>query len=527
VRDREGGVVGQTSGRWYPGAHVEERADHLAVVHVPSGRTQSYGQLEEVANQMSHLLRNLSLDAGDHVSLWFDNEHIYPSLWWGAHYAGLYYTLISARLTALEAAYIVGNSESKVLVVGRRLYAEHGIELTRLLGDTVRVVVDDDSSNGLASQLRLSSPAALTGRTEGSPMLYSSGTTGLPRAARRALTGMPLGSSPGVAELAVHLFGMNQSSVYLSPAPLYHAAPYAYVTAATSLGATAVVMEHFDPELCLATIERFKVTHIQLVPTMFVRLLALPCEVRARYELKSLRCAIHAAAPCAVPVKQAMMDWWGPIIHEYYSGTEGVGMTYCPPEEWLSHKGTVGRAIMGSVHVVDDEGQEVSPGIDGTVYFDGGQRFEYFGDSEKTASSYLPHGWATFGDIGHLDKDGFLYLTDRRADLIIVGGVNVYPQEAENILISHPCVLDAAVFGIPNHEWGGEVKAVVQLMPGVARGPDMEQRLIAACRAVLAAVKCPRSIEFRQTLPREPNGKLLRRVLRAEFAANVMESVTP
>jgi fatty-acyl-CoA synthase len=467
----------------------------------------------------------LSLDAGDHVSLWFDNQHIYPSLWWGAHYAGLYYTLISARLTAAEAAYIVSNSESKVVVVGRRLHAEHGGELARLLDDSVRVVVDDDSSSGLANQLNLSSRVPLVDRTEGSPMLYSSGTTGQPKAARRALTGLPLGTSPGVADLAVHLFGMNQSSVYLSPAPLYHAAPYAYVTAATSLGATAVVMEHFEPELCLATIEEFKVTHIQLVPTMFVRLLALPREVRARYELKSLRCAIHAAAPCAVQVKQAMMDWWGPILHEYYSGTEGIGMTYSSPEAWLSHRGTVGRAIMGTVHIVDDEGHEVPLGIDGTVYFDGGQPFEYFGDSEKTASSYLPNGWATFGDIGHLDEDGFLYLTDRRADLIIVGGVNVYPQEAENILINHPSVLDAAVFGIPNDEWGGEVKAVVRLMPDVVPGPDMEAQLIAACRAVLAAVKCPRSIEFRRTLPREPNGKLLRRILRAEFAASVVESV--
>jgi long-chain acyl-CoA synthetase len=511
---------------WYPGARLEDRADHSAVVHVPTGATQTYRELDEIANRVSHLLRGLGLQAGDHISLWFDNEPLYPSLWWGAHYAGLFYTLISARLTPAEAAYMVGNSQSKVVVIGRRLHAEHGRELAGLLDDSVRVIVDDDSAAGLATRLGRASEAPLPNRTEGSPMLYSSGTTGQPRAVQRAFTGLPLGSTAGVAEMAVQLFAMNESSVYLSPAPLYHAAPYAYVTAATAMGATAVVMERFDPELLLAIIDKHRVTHVQLVPTMFVRLLALPEQNRTRYDLSSLRCAIHAAAPCAVSVKEAMIDWWGPIIHEYYSGTEGVGMTYCPPEEWLSHKGSVGRALIGTVHVVDDEGREVSPGVDGTVCFDGGPRFEYFGDAKKTADSYRMNGWATLGDVGHLDEDGYLYLTDRRADLIIVGGVNVYPQEAENVLVGHPSVLDAAVFGVPHPEWGEEVKAVVQLVPSTKLEPDLESQLIAECRQVLAAVKCPRSIEFRDRLPREPNGKLLRRVLRTEFSRTATEPAT-
>jgi long-chain acyl-CoA synthetase len=519
--------VHNTSSYWYPGARLAERANQVAVAHIPSGTTQSYRELDEIANRMARLLRDLALEAGDHVSLWFDNQLLYPSLWWGAHYAGLYYTLISARLTAVEAAHIVNNSNSKVVVLGHRLHDEHGSELAELLDDSVRVIVDDDLPGGLASQLDHSSPVPLMDRTEGSPMLYSSGTTGRPSAVRRPLTGLPLGTSPGVAEMAAQLFGMDKSSVYLSPAPLYHAAPYAYVTAATSLGATAVVMERFDAQLLLDTIEQLRVTHVQLVPTMFVRLLSLEPEVRGRYDLSSLRCAIHAAAPCSVPVKEAMIDWWGPIIHEYYSGTEGIGMTYCPPEGWLSHKGSVGRALIGTVHVVDDDGVEVPRGIDGNVFFEGGPRFEYFGDSEKTAGSQLSNGWATLGDIGHVDEDDYLYLTDRRADMIIVGGVNVYPQEAENILVSHPAVLDAAVFGIPDHEWGESVKAAVQLLPGAIPGAAIETELIAACRAALASVKCPRSIEFRDALPREPNGKLLRRVLRAEFASHPVAPATP
>jgi long-chain acyl-CoA synthetase len=340
------------------------------------------------------------------------------------------------------------------------------------------------------------------------------------------LSGLPLGSTGRVMAMATQLFGMNSHTVYLSPAPLYHAAPYGFVSATTAIGGTAVIMEHFDAEAFLQAIERYHVTHTQVVPTMFIRLLALPAQVREAYDLSSLRCVVHAAAPCPVPVKQRMMEWWGPIIHEYYSGTEGIGFTYCGPDEWLSHPGTVGRPAGGAIHIVDDDGQEVLPGTVGDVFFSGGQRFEYFNDDEKTAGSYLPNGWATFGDVGYVDLDGYLFLTDRRSNMIIVGGVNVYPQEAENLLIVHPDVDDAAVFGVPDSDLGETVKAVVQLASGVDPSPTLEADLVAYCREHLASVKCPKSIDFRRDLPREPNGKLLKRILRDEYRAQMISADT-
>ena len=347
-------------------------------------------------------------------------------------------------------------------------------------------------------------------------MLYSSGTTGRPKAVKRPMTGAALGSAATGVRLA-GLFGIDERATYLSPAPLYHAAPYTYVTATTAIGGTAVMMEHFDAEGFLAAIEQQRVTHAQVVPTMFVRLLALPEELRARYDLNSLRCVFHAAAPCPVPVKREMMAWLGPIIYEYYSGTEGAGMTFCTPEDWLAHPGTVGRPMFSELHIVGDEGEELPAGQEGLVYFAGLGTFEYLNDPEKTRASHHQQGWATYGDIGRVDEEGFLFLTDRRADLIIVGGVNVYPQEAENLLISHPVVLDAAVFGVPQLEFGEEVKAVVQLVPGIEPSAELELELISFCQAELAKIKCPRSIDFRSELPREPSGKLLKRKLRDEY----------
>jgi long-chain acyl-CoA synthetase len=507
------------SGRWFPGHGLATRAHRTAIVHVPSGDAQSYGELDGIANRTSHLLRDCGAQDGDNVCLWFDNDLLYPALWWGAHYAGLYYTLISARLGAKEAAYIVGNSGSAVMLMGRRLFAEHGDQFQSLIGDAVTVIVDDDTDSGLHARLGTQSCAPLTNRTDGMALFYSSGTTGVPKAVKADRSGAALGTAEGVTRMATQMFAMTESSVYLSPAPLYHAAPYMYVSAATALGAQVVVMAQFDAEALLAAIEKYRVTHVQLVPTMFVRLLALPSEVRERYDLSSLRCAIHAAAPCPIPIKEAMWDWWGPIIHEYYSGTEGAGMTYCSPADWITHKGSVGRPVMGIPHIVDDQGVEVGTGVEGTIYFEGGRTFEYLGDAAKTAAAQLPNGWRTYGDVGRLDVDGFLYLTDRRTDLILVGGVNVYPQEAENVLLSHPGVLDAAVFGVPNPEYGQEVRAVVVPVDLPSDDDALKAQLIDACRAELAKIKCPRTIELRDSLPRTPTGKLLRRELRAQYQA--------
>lgn len=319
--------------------------------------------------------------------------------------------------------------------------------------------------------------------------------------------------------LVSFLFAPSADSVYLSPAPLYHAAPLRYCMTFQRLGATIVVMEKFDPERYLQLVEKYQVTHSQLVPTMFIKMLKLPEEVRAKHDLSSLQCAIHASAPCPVPVKEQMMDWWGPIVHEYYAGTEGNGFLYAGPQDWLAHKGTVGRSLLGTVHVCDEEGEDLPPGERGTIYFADGLTFEYHGDPAKTRAAEDPkgRGWTTLGDIGYLDEDGFLYLTDRRSYMIISGGVNIYPQEAENVLSVHPKVADVAVFGVPDEEMGEQVKAVVQPGSMEEAGPELEAELIAYCRSRLAHYKCPKTVDFREELPRHATGKLYKRLLKDEY----------
>jgi acyl-CoA synthetase (AMP-forming)/AMP-acid ligase II len=302
---------------------------------------------------------------------------------------------------------------------------------------------------------------------------------------------------------------------------MYHAAPLRFSLAFHRVGSTVVVMERFDAEQALALIEEHRVTHSQWVPTMFIRMLKLPAEVRQRYDVSSLQVAIHAAAPCPVAAKEQMIEWWGPVLHEYYAGTEGNGFVYCNSEQWLDHKGTVGQALMGEIHIVGEDGEELPAGEPGTVYFGGGAEFSYHNDPEKTAASRDPkgRGWTTLGDVGYLDEDGFLYLTDRKAYMIITGGVNVYPQEAENVLALHPKVADVAVFGVPNEDFGEEVKAVVEPIAIDDAGPELERELIAYCREHLADVKCPRTIDFRPELPRHPTGKLYKRLLKDEYWA--------
>jgi acyl-CoA synthetase (AMP-forming)/AMP-acid ligase II len=307
---------------------------------------------------------------------------------------------------------------------------------------------------------------------------------------------------------------------YLNPAPLYHSAPQASVSAALRLGATTVVMERFDPELWLALVERYRVTNCQMVPVMFSRLLRLPEDVRARYDTSSLECIVHAAAPCPVHVKQGMIDWLGPVVTEYYGATEANGFTFCTSADWLAHPGTVGRPILGELLILDPEGSPCPPGTDGTVWFRGATAFQYFGDPGKTAESRSADGAAsTVGDVGHVDADGFLYLTDRKSYMIISGGVNIYPQETENVLSAHPAVQDVAVIGVPNEDLGEEVKAVVQLVDPEAAGPGLAQELIDYCRARLAHFKCPRTVDFAAELPRSETGKLYKRILRDAYWA--------
>lgn len=511
---------------FYPGVHAAERGDHPAYVMAETGETVTYRELHERANRIARLFRELGLQPGDHVAWCMENHPWFLSLAWGAHYAGLYYTAISSRLTGEEAAYIVDDCGARVL-----LLSQYTSGLVPDLADTTPKVEHrfmlGGTTEGYASfeDAVAAQPADdLPDATEGVDMLYSSGTTGRPKGVKAPLRDVPLGTPDALFMLVAGLFGANTETVYLSPAPLYHAAPLRFCMQVQRAGGTVVVMDHFDPERTLQLIEQYRVTFGQFVPTMFVRMLKLPEEVRERYDVSSLQVAVHAAAPCPIPVKEQMIEWWGPVLHEYYAGTEGNGFCWVNSEDWLTHKGTVGKALAGIVHIVGEDGEELPPGEEGTVYFESEAQFSYHNDPEKTKDSYNERGWSTLGDIGYLDEDGFLYLTDRKAYMIITGGVNVYPQEAENVLTMHPKVMDVAVFGIPNEDFGEEVKAVVQpveMPDGDEAAAELERELIAYCREHLADVKCPRSIDFREELPRHPTGKLYKRLLKDEYAAKV------
>jgi long-chain acyl-CoA synthetase len=348
-------------------------------------------------------------------------------------------------------------------------------------------------------------------------MLYSSGTTGRPKGVRRPLTGLPIDAPNALSMLTQAFYGLGPDSRYLSPAPLYHAAPLRWTMAVQGFGGAVYVMEKFDPEGYLAAVERHRINCSQLVPTMFVRMLKLPEAVRAKYDISSMKMAVHAAAPCPVAVKQQMMAWWGPVVYEYYAGTEGNGFCHVGPEDWLAHPGTVGKCVLGELKICNEEGDEVPAGTEGTVFFAGGPEFSYHNAPEKTAESRNKHGWTTLGDVGYVDADGYLFLTDRKAFMIISGGVNIYPQEVENLLVTHPRVADAAVFGVPNEEFGEEVKAAIQPVDMAEAGPALAEELLAFCRQHLSAVKCPRSIDFHAELPRHPTGKLYKRLLRDAY----------
>jgi acyl-CoA synthetase (AMP-forming)/AMP-acid ligase II len=506
----------------FPGAYAETTPDKPAVIMAGTGEVVTYRQLDAEANRVSHLFRSLGLRPGDHVAFCVENHPRFHPLAWGAHYAGLYYTAMSSRLTTEEMAYIVEDSEAKVFVTSAHK-ADQAAELVGGLPTSVQRFMLDGVTPGyepyedaLASQPET---PLLEERVEGRDMLYSSGTTGRPKGIEVPLSGAPLGSPDAVHLLLGALYGATADSIYLSPAPLYHSAPLRFTMAVHRLGATAVVMERFDPTLALELIEGHRVTHSQWVPTMFIRMLKLPAEERQRHDVSSLKVAVHAAAPCPVAVKEQMIEWWGPILYEYYAGTEGNGFVACNSEEWLAHKGTVGKPLVGEVHILDDAGDELPAGEPGTIYFGGGAEFAYHNDPDKTAAARDPggHGWTTLGDVGYVDDDGYLYLTDRKAHMIITGGVNVYPQEAENVLALHPKVADVAVLGVPNDEFGEEVKAVVEPLSIDDAGPELERELIAYCREHLADVKCPRSVDFRPELPRHPTGKLYKRLLKDEY----------
>jgi len=506
----------------YPGVHAKAQPARAAVVMADSGVAMSYGDLDAYANRLARLYQSLGLKAGDHVAYLLENRLECPAVQWGAHYAGLYYTFISTRLTAIEVRYIVEDCSAQVVVLSRKTAPTLVASLRALPSRPRLYSLDADFAiETLSTALEPFDASPIEGTEEGSEMLYSSGTTGRPKGVKPVLSGKPLGSTALIADLLTRGFGATADSVYLQIAPYYHTAQLKWSQAITAIGATVVMMERFDAEGTLRAIERYKVTHSQWVPTMFHRLLALSAETRAQYDLSSQRVAVHAAAPCPIPIKQAMIDWWGNIIVEYYSCTETIGTTLCDTKSWLKYPGTVGRAMLGVLHIVGEDGKEVPIGEEGLVYFSGGPHFSYHQDPLRTAEAYNSQGWATVGDIGKLNAEGFLFLTDRKSNMIISGGVNVYPQETENVLLTHPKVFDAAVIGTPHEDLGEEVRAVVQLQPGVISDAALVQELIAYCRGQLSSIKCPRVIDFRKHLPREPNGKLLKRLIRDEYRSSV------
>ncbi len=517
----------------FPGTVATTHPDKPAVIMGTTGQVITYAELDAEANQLSRVLRAAGLVPGDHVALCLENHPRFLSIVWGAHYAGLYYTAMSSRLTTEEMAYIIEDCGAQAFITSA-YKADQAVELAdQMPAVKVRLMLDGAAAGyePYEAAIEAQPPTPLDEeRVEGQDMLYSSGTTGRPKGVKVPLPDAPLGEAQdAVTGLCQLLFGVTEDTVYLSPAPLYHAAPLRFCRAAQRCGATVVVMEHFDPEQYLALVERHQVTFSQVVPTMFIRLLKLPDEVRPRYDVSSLTAVVHAAAPCPAEVKGKMIDWWGPIIHEYYAGTEGNGFVYCNSPDWLAHRGSVGKAVVGVLHIVGDDGEEVPTGESGTVYFEGqaAATFEYHNDAEKTADSRDPkgRGWSTLGDVGHLDEDGFLYLTDRKSYMIITGGVNVYPQEAENVLAMHPKVADVAVFGVPNEDFGEEVKAVVEPVDPADAGAELERELIAYCKEHLADVKCPRSVDFRDELPRHPTGKLYKRLLKDEYWADAGRTI--
>ncbi len=504
----------------HPGTFAETTPDKPAVIMGDTGVVVTYRDLDEEANRVSRYFDALGLHPGDHVAFCLENSPHFLPIAWGAHYAGLVYTAISSRLGAEEVEYIVDDCGARAFIT-----SDQHAEMASRLRDRLPAVegrlmlggaVDGYESYEEVVGSRSADP--LPDRREGIDMLYSSGTTGQPKGVRVRIPDSALGEAPSpVQALAQLLYGFHQDAVYLHPAPLYHSAPLRFSLALHRCGGTVIAVEHFDAEMSLELIERHHVTTSQWVPTMFVRMLKLPPQLRSRYDHSSLEHTIHAAAPCPVAVKEQMIEWWGPVLEEFYAGTEGNGFVCCNSTEWLAHKGTVGRPLVGEVHICDEEGNEEPAGEVGTVYFGGGGSFEYHNDPDKTRQSRLENGWSTLGDIGRVDEDGYLYLTDRRAFMIISGGVNVYPQEAENILTMHPKVFDVAVIGVPDEEFGEQVKAVVQPVDPVDAGPELERELIAFCREHLADVKCPRTVDFREELPRHPTGKLYKRLVRDEY----------
>jgi len=503
----------------HPCIHARMNPDKSAVIVAETGEIHTYKQLDEASNRAAQFFRSRGLKAEDVVAFMVENTPAFYDLTWGAQRSGLRYVCLSTRLTADEADYILENSGAKLFVMSASLaplaaQLSTDVERYALGGAIAGYGCWEDAIAGMPA-------TPIADERAGVDMLYSSGTTGRPKGVRVPLPIDPaIDQTNSLVQLAMALYRFTPDSVYLSPAPLYHAAPLRWSMTVHKIGGTVVIMKKFDPEGVLAAIEKYKITCGQYVPTHFIRLLKLPEEIRSKYDLSTLDCAIHAAAPCPIPVKEAMIEWWGPIIEEYYAGSEGNGSTFIGSKDWLAHKGSVGKAVVGKLHIMAEDGEtELPPRTEGTIFFESESVFEYHGDTEKTASSRNSKGWSTLGDVGWMDEEGYLYLTDRKSFMIISGGVNIYPQEIENHLVTHPRVQDVAVIGGPHEEMGEEVIAVVQPVDMADAHDAFRDELVGYAREKLSGVKIPRRIDFLAELPRHDTGKLYKRLLRDRYWA--------
>jgi len=498
----------------HPSAVAAEHPDRPAVVigeHVTT-----YAELDARSNQVANLLASVGVGPDGVVAVMLENRPEYFDLAWGVFRSGAYLVPVNWHLSGAEAALIIADSGAQAVFVSSAL-ATDGVAPDGAHRFSVGGAVDGWGSYEAAVAGQPTTPRA--DEIEGTYMLYSSGTTGRPKGIRREVADRTIGAPTSFTMLLEHFYGIGPDTVYYSPSPLYHAAPLGWSTGVHRLGGTVVAAERFDAHATLAAIERHRVTLAQFVPTHLIRLLGLSEDERAGYDVSSLRSVVHAAAPCPPDVKRAAIEWLGPIVNEYYSGSEGAGFCAINSEEWLAHPGSVGRSLLGPVHIVGDDGTELPAGETGQVWFEGAPRFEYLHDPAKTAEVIDGRGWTTLGDVGHVDADGFLYLSDRVSNMIITGGVNVYPREVEDVLLAHPAVEDVAVIGVADDDMGEAVRAVVQLRDGAEPGPALEADLIEFCRARLTHFKCPRSVVVVDQLPRLPTGKLLRRMLPPEVFA--------
>ncbi len=507
----------------YPGKWAQEFPEKNAIVHAITREAVTYAELNDRSNQLAQLLWADGLRPGDHVAILMENHLRFFEVVWAALRSGLYLTTINRYLTGEEAGYILDNSEAKLLVASNYL-AEIAAGLASYAPNCERWLMVDDTIDGYESYesaIAEHSTQPLAEEPAGQFMLYSSGTTGRPKGILRPLSGKMIKEDSGpLGSMQQALWGFDTDTVYLSPAPLYHSAPVGFCTATLALGGTVVMMPRFDEIGALQAIEDFAITHSQWVPTMFIRMLKLAVDQRSGFDLSSHKVAIHAAAPCPAGIKHQMFDWWGPIIYEYYGGTELNGLTHCNPEEWLAHPGTVGKSLLGVIHICDEDGAELPNGEPGLVYFElPVMPFEYLKDPAKTRDAQHPAhaNWSALGDVGYVDDDDFLYLTDRASFMIISGGVNIYPQEIEDAMILHPKVADVAVVGVPHEEMGEEVKAVVQLADGIGETAEVAAELLDYVREHIAHYKCPRSVDFMDELPRLPTGKLYKRLIKDAY----------